>query len=52
MAKDGKLIYRKVKAVYQDHNLAIISEGIESGEQIIVSLLAGVIDGMRIQVED
>ena len=52
VAKDGKLIYRKVKAVYQDHNLAIISEGIESGEQIIVSLLAGVIDGMRIQVED
>ncbi len=51
VAKDGKLIYRKVKAVYQDQNLAIISEGIESGEQIIVSLLAGVIDGMRIKVE-
>ena len=52
IAKDGKLIYRKVKPVYLDENLAIISEGIDSNEQIIVSLLAGVIDGMGIKIED
>lgn len=52
IAEDGKLIYRKVKPVYLDENLAIISEGIDSNEQIIVSLLAGVIDGMGIKIED
>ena len=52
IAKDGKLFYRKVKPVYLDENLAIISEGIDSNEQIIVSLLAGVIDGMGIKIED
>ena len=52
IAKDEKLIYRKVKAIYQDQNLAIISKGIESNEQVIVSLLAGVIDGMGIKIED
>ena len=52
IAEDGKLIYRKVKPLYLDENLAIISEGIDSNEQIIVSLLAGVIDGMGIKIED
>ena len=52
IAEDGKLIYRKVKPVYLDENLAIISEGIDSNEQIIVSLLAGVIDEMGIKIED
>ena len=52
IAEDGKLIYRKVKPVYLDENLAIISEGIDSNEQIIVSLLAGVIDGLGIKIED
>ncbi len=52
IAEDGKLVYRKVKPVYLDENLAIISEGIDSNEQIIVSLLAGVIDGMGIKIED
>ena len=52
IAEDGKLIYRKVKPVYLDENLAIISKGIDSNEQIIVSLLAGVIDGMGIKIED
>ena len=52
IAEDGKLIYRKVKPVYLDENLAIISEGIDSNEQIIVSLLARVIDEMGIKIED
>ena len=52
IAQEGKLTYRKVETVYLDEKLAIISQGIESDEQVIVSLLAGVIDGMGVKIED
>ena len=34
-----------------DKDTAIISEGLQSGEQVITSLLAGVIDGMGVEVQ-
>ena len=51
IADHGKLNYRKVKVVYQNKNIAIISQGIESDDQVIISLLAGVINGMGIKIE-
>tara|TARA_B100000686_G_scaffold310391_1_gene353143 strand:- start:32 stop:808 length:777 start_codon:yes stop_codon:yes gene_type:complete len=51
IANDGKLTYRKVTTAYLDKNLAIISQGIESEEKVIVSLLAGVIDGMGVNIQ-
>ena len=51
IANHGKLNYRKVKVVYQNKNIAIISQGIESDDQVIISLLAGVINGMGIKIE-
>lgn len=51
IANDGKLTYRKVITAYLDKNLAIISQGIESDEKVIVSLLAGVIDGMGVNIQ-
>ena len=52
IADHGKLNYRKVKVVYQNKNIAIISQGIESDDQVIISLLAGVINGMGIKIEN
>ena len=39
--QDGKLAFRAVNVVYADKDKAIISEGLQSGEQVITSLLAG-----------
>ncbi len=51
VAEDGRLSYRKVKVAYADKEKAILSEGLKSGEQVITSLLGGVIDGMGIKVQ-
>jgi len=51
LVKDGKLVFRTVKVIYTDKDKAIISEGLQSGEQVITSLLAGVIDGMGVAVQ-
>ncbi|MBO61004.1 MAG: efflux transporter periplasmic adaptor subunit [Verrucomicrobiales bacterium] len=51
VAQDGRLSYRKVKVAYADKEKAILSEGLKSGEQVITSLLGGVIDGMGIEVQ-
>lgn len=51
VAKDGKLTFREVNVVYTDKNEAILSEGLQVGEQVITSLLGGVIDGMGVDVQ-
>ena len=52
VVQDGKLAFRAVNVVYADKDKAIISEGLQSGEQVITSLLAGVIDGMGVEVQE
>ena len=52
VVQDGKLAFRAVNIVYADKDKAIISEGLQSGEQVITSLLAGVIDGMGVEVQE
>ena len=51
VVQDGRLNFREVNVVYADKDTAIISEGLQSGEQVITSLLAGVIDGMGVEVQ-
>ena len=51
VAKDGKLTFREVNVVYTDKNEAILSEGLQVGEQVITSLLGGVIDGMGVDLQ-
>jgi RND family efflux transporter MFP subunit len=51
VAKDGKLSFREVNVVYTDKNEAILSEGLQVGEQVITSLLGGVIDGMGVDIQ-
>ena len=51
VVQDGRLNFREVNVVYADKDTAIISEGPQSGEQVITSLLAGVIDGMGVEVQ-
>ena len=51
IVQDGRLNFREVNVVYADKDTAIISEGLQSGEQVITSLLAGVIDGMGVEVQ-
>ena len=48
----GSLAYRKVDVTYSDETQAILTNGIQPGEQIIISLLSGVIDGMGVKIED
>ena len=52
VVQDGKLAFRAVNVVYADKDKAIISEGLQSGEQVITSLLAGVIDGMGVEIQE
>ena len=52
VVQDGKLAFRAVNVVYADKDKAIISEGLQSGEQVITSLLAGVIDRMGVEVQE
>ena len=52
LLNEGSLAYRKVDVTYSDETQAILTNGILPGERIITSLLAGVIDGMGIKIED
>ena len=52
VVQDGKLAFRAVKVVYADKDKAIISEGLQSGDQVITSLLAGVIDKMSVEIQE
>ena len=46
------VIVDNINVVYNDKNEAILSEGLQVGEQVITSLLGGVIDGMGVEVQE
>ena len=48
----SRLLLRQVNVSYADADKAILSEGLQSGEQVITSLLAGVIDGMGVEIQE
>ena len=47
-----RLIFRSVDVSFADAKQVIITDGIQPGEQVITSLLAGTIDGMEVKVRE
>ena len=47
----SRLLLRQVNVSYADADAVIVADGIRAGEQVITSLLAGVIDGMGVEVQ-
>ena len=49
---ENKLTTRTVKVAFADAKQVIVTGGIQPGEQVIVSLLAAVVDGMGVKVRE
>ena len=52
IVSENKLTFRTVKVAFADAKQVIIASGIQQGEQVIVSLLAAVVDGMGVKVRE
>jgi RND family efflux transporter MFP subunit len=52
VSNDGKLDIRKVVIIWRDPQTVLLREGLEPGDRLIVSDLAGPIQGMPVQVAD
>lgn len=52
IVSEKKLTFRTVKVAFADAKLVIITGGIQQGEQVVVSLLAAVVDGMGVKVRE
>ena len=52
IVSEKKLTFRTVKVAFADAKLVIITGGIQPGEQVVVSLLAAVVDGMGVKVRE
>ena len=48
----SRLLLRPVKVSYADADAVIVADGIRAGEQVITSLMAGVIDGMGVEIQE
>ena len=48
----SRLLLRPVKISYADADAVIVADGIRAGEQVITSLMAGVIDGMGVEIQE
>jgi len=49
MDTEGKLRIREVEIIRYDHDTALISTGLKSGELIVITTLSGVSDGMKVR---
>jgi hypothetical protein len=47
-----RLIFRSVDVSFADAKQVIVAAGIQQGEQVVVSLLAAVVDGMGVKVRE
>ena len=52
IVSENKLTFRTVKVAFADAKQVIIASGIQQGEQVVVSLLAAVVDGMGVKVRE
>jgi hypothetical protein len=52
VSDDGKLDIRKVVIIWRDPQTVLLREGLEPGDRLIVSDLAGPIQGMPVQVAE
>ena len=50
VSKDGKLEIRNVEALWRDAQTVLLTDGIQPGEQLIVSDLSKPVNGMQLQV--
>lgn len=47
---DGKLVIRKVQIVWRQPDVVLLSEGLETGEQVISSAIATPVSGMKLRL--
>ena len=52
IVSENKLTFRTVKVPFADAKQVIVTGGIQPGEQVVVSLLAAVVDGMGVKVRE
>ena len=52
IVSENKLTFRTVKVAFANAKQVIVTGGIQPGEQVIVSLLAAVVDGMGVKVRE
>ena len=52
IVSENKLTFRTVKIAFADAKQVIVAAGIQQGEQVVVSLLAAVVDGMGVKVRE
>ena len=52
IVRENKLTFRTVKVAFADAKQVIVAAGIQPGEQVVVSLLAAVVDGMGVKVRE
>ncbi len=52
IVSENKLTFRTVKVAFADAKQVIVAAGIQPGEQVVVSLLAAVVDGMGVKVRE
>ncbi len=52
IVSENKLTFRTVKVAFADAKQVIVTGGIQPGEQVVVSLLAAVVDGMGVKVRE
>ncbi|MDM8523374.1 efflux RND transporter periplasmic adaptor subunit [Desulfococcaceae bacterium HSG8] len=50
--QDGTLIIRQVRTIWRDNNSVFLKNGLENGEQLILSDLSAPVNGMSVQVAD
>ncbi len=48
--KHEKLRFRKVKVIYENNDLAVITRGLKAGDRVIISPLSIVTDGMKVRI--
>jgi len=52
IVSENKLTFRTVKVAFADAKQVIVTGGTQPGEQVVVSLLAAVVDGMGVKVRE
>jgi hypothetical protein len=50
VSNDGKLEIRKVETLWRDAQTVLLADGLQPGEQLIVSDLSKPVNGMQLQV--
>ena len=52
VVSDNKLVFRTVKVAFANAIQVVIADGIQAGEVVITSLLAGAVNGMGVAMRE